>query len=121
MYFQLNSLTVLTGISIAIIQYIFTNHQNTLKDILLNLSKIDFKKNNSVDNELEGKWEDTIMKCKTHTYLVGPNLLIGIGFIFIALISLLFIFVLFDTFFGFTAVIILKLLSIGFLFFCSFH
>ncbi len=95
-YFQLNSLTVLTGISIAIIQYIFTNHQNTLKGILLNLKKIEFKKDSDIDNKLEEKWENTIRLCKTHSYIIDPNKLIGIGFAVICLIAFLFAFILFE-------------------------
>jgi len=95
-YFQLNSLTVLTGISIAIVQYLFINHQNTLKDILFNLKKINFKKDNDVDNDLERQWEKTIRFCKTHTYIIDPNKLIGIGFLIILSIVLLFIFLLFE-------------------------
>jgi hypothetical protein len=94
-YLQLNSLTVLTGISIAIIQYLFTNHQNTLKDILSNLKKIEFKKNNGVDNALEAKWERVIHNCKEHTYVIHPNKLIGVGFFIILSVSLLFNYVLF--------------------------
>jgi hypothetical protein len=95
-YLQLNSLTVLTGISIAIIQYLFTNHQNTLKGILSNLKKIEFKKNNGVDNALEAKWEQVVRNCKEHTYIIGPNKLIGVGFFIILCIALLFNCVLFE-------------------------
>ncbi|SMM98690.1 hypothetical protein SPONL_44 [uncultured Candidatus Thioglobus sp.] len=95
-YFQLNSLTVLTGISIAIIQYLFTNHQNTLKGILSNLKNIEFAKNNDVDNELEEKWEDAIRNCKERNYFIDPNKLIGIGFLIILFTAFLFNFVLFE-------------------------
>lgn len=95
-YFQLNSLTVLTGISIAIIQYLFTNHQNTLKDILSNLKKIEFKKDNGVDNDLEKQWEEVIRNCKVHSYIIDPSKLIGIGFLIILFVTLLFTFILFE-------------------------
>ena len=116
-YFQLNSLTVLMGISIAIIQYIFTNHQSTLKDILLNLGNIDFKKDNSVDNELEKKWEEVIRICKTHTYSISPNSLVAVGFVFIALISAVFIGILFGNVAYIDFGLILKILSVSFLIF----
>ncbi|CAC9546287.1 hypothetical protein [uncultured Gammaproteobacteria bacterium] len=89
-YFQLNSLAVLTGISLAIIQYLFTNHQNTLKDILFNLKKIEFKRDNSVDSSLEVAWERVIHDCKIRTYIVDPNKLIGAGFLIIFSVALLF-------------------------------
>ncbi|SMN11970.1 hypothetical protein SPBRAN_169 [uncultured Candidatus Thioglobus sp.] len=95
-YFQLNSLTVLTGISIAIIQYLFTNHQNTLKGILSNLKNIEFAKDNDVDNELEAKWEDAIRNCKEHNYFIDPNKLIGMGFLIILCTAFLFDFILFE-------------------------
>jgi hypothetical protein len=37
---------VLTGVSVAVIQYLFTNHQAHLKDFITSLVKIDFDKNN---------------------------------------------------------------------------
>ncbi len=114
-YFQLNSLTVLTGVSLAIIQYLFTNHQNTLKEILSNLKKIEFKKNNSVDNDLEVRWEKTILDCKARNYIINPNKLIGIGFLIILFITMLFAFILFDTNIPyFNANTILKIFAIGF-------
>jgi len=95
-YYQLNSLIVLTGISLAIIQYLFTNHQNTLKDILSNLKEIDFKKDNDVDNALEKEWEQAIRNCREHTYIVEPNKLIGVGFLIILFTALLFNLILFE-------------------------
>lgn len=119
-YFQLNSLIVLTGISIAIIQYLFTNHQNTLKDILSNLKKIAFKKDNDVDNALEKEWEQVINNCKTHTYILDPNKLISIGFIIILCIALLFNGVLFKFNIPYLSLdISLKFISIFFVLFLT--
>jgi ABC-type enterochelin transport system substrate-binding protein len=44
---QLSILVVLTGVSVAVIQYLFTNHQAHLKDFIASLVKIDFDAINS--------------------------------------------------------------------------
>jgi histidinol-phosphate/aromatic aminotransferase/cobyric acid decarboxylase-like protein len=48
---QLSILVVLTGVSVAVIQYLFTNHHAHLKDFIASLVKIDFDKNNQYDLE----------------------------------------------------------------------
>ena len=99
LYLQVNTLIIITGVSLAVIQYIFNNHQANLKDLLLNLTKLDFNTNNEYDKQLEERWEKAVSACKKHTYAVSPNQLIIAGFILIALISVLFLLLLLGKFY----------------------
>jgi hypothetical protein len=89
---QLSILVVLTGVSVAVIQYLFTNHHAHLKDFIASLVKIDFDKNNQYDLKLEAQWESAITECRKHTYFINPNNSILFGFFLI--INLVFIFLL---------------------------
>ncbi|VVH57840.1 hypothetical protein BSPCLSOX_1643 [uncultured Gammaproteobacteria bacterium] len=89
---QLSILVVLTGVSVAVIQYLFTNHHAHLKDFIASLVKIDFDKNNQYDLELEAQWESAVTECRKHTYFINPNDSILFGFFLI--INLVFIFLL---------------------------
>ncbi|SSC10462.1 DUF2207 domain-containing protein [thiotrophic endosymbiont of Bathymodiolus puteoserpentis (Logatchev)] len=89
---QLNILVVLTGVSVAVVQYLFTNHQTHLKDFITSLVKIDFDKDNKYDSQLEEQWESAVTECRKHTYFINPNNSILVGFLLI--ISLVFIFLL---------------------------
>jgi histidinol-phosphate/aromatic aminotransferase/cobyric acid decarboxylase-like protein len=70
---QLNILVVLTGVSVAVVQYLFTNHQTHLKDFITSLVKIDFDKDNRYDSQLEEQWESAVTECRKHTYFINPN------------------------------------------------
>ncbi|SSC08278.1 hypothetical protein BTURTLESOX_424 [bacterium endosymbiont of Bathymodiolus sp. 5 South] len=83
---------MLTGVSVAVIQYLFTNHHAHLKDFIASLVKIDFDKNNQYDLKLEAQWESAITECRKHTYFINPNNSILFGFFLI--INLVFIFLL---------------------------
>jgi amino acid transporter len=80
---QLSVLAVLTGVSVAVIQYLFSNHQIHLKDFISSLKKISFDETNEYDSELERQWESALTNCKQHTYFLNPNESILIGFIII--------------------------------------
>ena len=88
---QLSILVVLTGVSVAVIQYLFTNHQAHLKDFIASLVKIDFDKNNQYDLELEAQWEGAVTECRKHTYFINPNSSILIGFFLIISLVLIFL------------------------------
>jgi hypothetical protein len=88
---QLSILVVLTGVSVAVIQYLFTNHQAHLKDFIASLVKIDFDKNNQYDLELEAQWESAVTECRKHTYFINPNNSILIGFFLIIGLVLIFL------------------------------
>lgn len=89
---QLSVLVVLTSVSVAIIQYLFINHQARLRDLVASLEAISFDENNGYDKQLKRRWEREIIHCKDHTYFINPNNLILIGFAII--ISLVLIYVL---------------------------
>jgi uncharacterized membrane protein YbhN (UPF0104 family) len=80
---QFSVLVVLTGVSVAVVQYLFSNHQTHLKDFIRSLKKIDFDRDNKYDSELEQRWESALTDCKKHTYFLNPNESILIGFIII--------------------------------------
>ncbi len=80
---QLSALVVLTGISIAVAQYLFTNHQSSLKDFLDSLEELDFNQENTYDKGLETLWEQEVSKCKEHTYRANPIVLILLGFVLV--------------------------------------
>lgn len=82
---------MLTGVSVAIVQYLFSNHQAGLKNILSSLKKIEFDKGNQYDLALEKQWEDTISECRKHTYFMNPNISTLFGFMII--VSLAFVYV----------------------------
>ncbi len=82
-FFQLSVLVVLTGVSLATVQYIFTNHQKHLKDFIASLKSVEFDKDNEYDLKLERQWENAINSCKRHTYLINPNYSILFGLIII--------------------------------------
>jgi hypothetical protein len=82
---------VLTGVSVAVIQYLFTNHHAHLKDFIASLVKIDFDKNNQYDLELEAQWESAVTECRKHTYFINPNNSILIGFFLIIGLVLIFL------------------------------
>jgi amino acid transporter len=84
---QLSVLVVLTGVSVAIVQYLFSNHQAHLKDFISSLKKIDFNRGNKYDSELEQRWESALTNCKKHTYFINPNESILIGFIIIVCLA----------------------------------
>ncbi len=88
---QLSALVILTGVSVAVIQYLFTNHKTHLKDFANSLKKIDFDGNNEYDSKLEKQWESAINNYKQHTYLINQNDSIISGLIII--VFLLFIYI----------------------------
>lgn len=94
LYLQLNSLVVLTGISIAIIQYLFTNHQANITSLLKKVSDINlsFIEKNKQDQALKDNWDNLINKCKQHSYSTNPNDIIIKLFTLIIVISILYIF-----------------------------
>ncbi len=88
-YLALNSLALLTGVSVAIIQYLFNNHQSNIKNLLSNIESLEFQEDNDYDKELEQLWEKTISKCKNHSY-INPNKIIYIFLILIICIVALY-------------------------------
>ncbi|CAC9586033.1 hypothetical protein [uncultured Gammaproteobacteria bacterium] len=88
---QLSILVVLTGVSIAVVQYLFTNHQTHLKDFITSLVKIDFDKDNKYDSQLEEQWESVVTECRKHTYFINPNGSILFGFFLIISLVLIFL------------------------------
>jgi hypothetical protein len=88
---QLSLLVVLTGVSVAVVQYLFTNHQTHLKDFIHSLKKIDFDKDNEYDSKLEQQWESALTNCKKHTYFLNPNNSILFGFAIIISLVLVYI------------------------------
>lgn len=88
---QLNILVVLTGVSVAVVQYLFTNHQTHLKDFITSLVKIDFDKDNRYDSQLEEQWESAVTECRKHTYFINPNGSILFGFFLIISLVLIFL------------------------------
>ncbi|MBA5248849.1 MAG: hypothetical protein FE834_04860 [Gammaproteobacteria bacterium] len=89
---QLSILVVLTGVSVAVVQYLFTNHQTHLKDFIASLKDVEFNRSNEYDLSLENQWDDAINNCKKHTYFLNPNRSIAIGFAIIVI--LIFVYVL---------------------------
>ncbi len=87
---QLSVLVVLTGVSVAVVQYLFINHQTRLKDFIVSLKKIDFDKDNEYDSGLEKRWDDAINDCKKHIYWLNPNASISIGFAIIVVLILVY-------------------------------
>lgn len=103
---QLNTLVVLTGVSVAVVQYLFINHQTHLKDFIYSLKKLNFDETNEYDLGLKKEWESAISSCKRHTYLLNPNNSILFGFILIFLLALTF----FVTIFTFSDVVSLQVM-----------
>jgi hypothetical protein len=90
---QLSVLIVLTGVSVAVVQYLFANHQTHLKDFIKSLKKIDFDRGNKYDSKLEQRWESALTDCKNHTSFLNPNNFILFGFVIIILLVLAYIIV----------------------------
>ncbi len=88
---QLSVLVVLTGVSVAVVQYLFTNHQTHLKDFIISLKDIEFNRSNKYDLSLENQWDDAINNCKKHTYFLNPNRSIVIGFAIIVALILVYV------------------------------
>jgi hypothetical protein len=117
---QLSILGVLTGVSVAVVQYLFTNHQTHLKDFIASLKNIEFDKDNQYDLELENQWESAINGCKKHTYILNPNHSILLGLIIIVFLVFTYLSILGNIFdfifikkmlFGTGAILLLWLLS----------
>ncbi|SMN00264.1 hypothetical protein SPONN_1528 [uncultured Candidatus Thioglobus sp.] len=87
---QLSVLVVLTGVSVAVIQYLFTNHQAHLKGFIASLKNLDFDKGNEYDLQLEEQWESAVSNCKRHVYFINPNKSILIGFDIIIFLVLVY-------------------------------
>lgn len=88
---QLSVLVVLTGVSVAVIQYLFVNHQTHLKDFIASLKEISFNETNHFDRVLSERWESAINSYKKHTYLINPNDSILFGFLIIILLVSVYI------------------------------
>lgn len=88
---QLNTLVVLTGVSVAVVQYLFINYQTHLKDFISSLKKLNFDETNDYDLGLKQDWESAISRCKKHTYLLNPNNSILAGFVIIISLVLIYI------------------------------
>lgn len=85
---QLSVLVVLTGVSVAVVQYLFINHKTHLKDFIASLKEISFNEKNNFDRVLSERWELAIVTVKKHTHLINPNYSILVGlFIIILLVS----------------------------------
>jgi len=107
---QLSILVVLTGVSVAVVQYLFTNHQTHLKDFIASLKDVEFNRSNEYDLSLENQWDDAINNCKKHTYFLNPNRSIAIGFAIIVI--LIFVYVLTAILVFFTDVISVNFLNL---------
>lgn len=88
---QLSVLVVLTGVSVAVIQYLFVNHQTHLKDFIASLKEIRFNETNHFDRALAKRWELAIVTAKKHTYLINPNYSILFGLLIIILLVSVYI------------------------------
>lgn len=114
LYLQLNSLVVLTGISIAVIQYLFTNNQVNIKNLLKKVSAIslNFIDSHKQDNDLKDRWDNVINQCKEHSYSSDPNKLIISLFELVIVVSIIYVLVYFANFINFTQIISILLLGV---------
>ncbi len=95
---QLSVLVVLAGVSVAVVQYLFTNHQASLRGFISSLEKIDFNQDNEYDTKLQKRWEKAISDYKKHTYLVDPNRSILSGLVIIFSLVIFYILISANTF-----------------------
>ncbi len=92
LYLPLNSLTILIGISVAVIQYLFVNYQSNIKTMLVDTKKITFREDNNHEQQLKARWDIVIAQCKRHSYIINPNTLIFLLFaLMIVLLSILYL------------------------------
>lgn len=90
LYSQLNGLTILVGISVAIIQYLFINYRNDIKQLLAEFSNLEFIDSNDYEQSLKKRWEKSLIACQKHSYAIKLNWLILLFFVLIILISLFY-------------------------------
>ena len=113
LYLPLNGIAVLSGISIAIIQYLFINHQNNIKNLLSEFSDMVFLYYNHYEQSLKTQWESLLIECKQHSYSINPSKLINIFFINIIMISGVYVAIFFENLLSVSLILFVKIIVIA--------